>query len=52
MSKERAAFLWLLLDATAEEAEDITEQIRLDPNVTWTGYIEKNLVNHLKKPTH
>jgi len=39
---------WLLFQATDEEAEEVSNDLLLQPNVTWTGYVRKNLRRRIK----
>ena len=48
MSKQTRAFLWLLREATAEQAEEVSRLLRADQRSRWSEFVQKNLVEYLK----
>jgi hypothetical protein len=41
-------FLWLLREATAEQAERISRDLIADRDQRWSQYVNRNLIPYLK----
>jgi hypothetical protein len=42
------AFLWLLREATADQAERISRDLIADRDRCWSEYVDQNLIPYLK----
>jgi hypothetical protein len=48
MSKKARAFLWLIREATSEQADEVSGLLLADQRSRWSEFVQKNLVEYLK----